>query len=102
MSGRSISQRRRVLRRANVRAQRRFHEMMETGLFFDEQATVTRLYVEAERLIDRLLVSPHPTPVAVVVESLRWPVTVLSRDDEGFEAIATYTSRMDEYQTRGA
>ena len=29
-------------------------------------------------------------------------ITVLSRDDEGFEAIVNYTSRMDEYQTRGA
>jgi hypothetical protein len=61
--------------------------MLESGLFFDETARVTRLYVEAERLIDRLLVTPHPTPVAVVVQSLRFPVTVISRDDEGFEAI---------------
>jgi hypothetical protein len=92
----AIGRRRRVLKRAHDRAQRRFHAAIEAGVIFDETARATRLYVEAERLVDAVMAPEvHPTPVAVVV-------SVLSRDDDGFDAIVNYVSRWDEYQTRGA
>lgn len=40
--------------RANDRAQRRFRRMLTDATYSDPTARATRLYVEAERLIDRL------------------------------------------------
>ena len=93
-----------ALIRANARAQRRFHAAIEAGVIFDETARATRLYVEAERLVDAVMApEEHPTPVVVVTNALHWPyVEVISRDDEGFEAIVNYSSKLDEYQSRGA
>lgn len=97
MSGHAIGRRRRVLRRANERAQRRFHAAIDAGVIFDETALATRRYVEAERLIDAILAPEvHPTPVAVLLSSLGFPVVeILSRDDEGFEAIVNVWSEAE-------
>lgn len=73
MAGHAIGRRRRVLKRAHARAQRRFHEMFEAHVWSDPTAQATVLYVEAERLVERLLTEPHPTPLPVVLTALRWP-----------------------------
>lgn len=46
-----------LLTRAHERAQRRFHDMLEGKKYSDPKARETRLYVEAERLVDELLVN---------------------------------------------
>lgn len=45
-----------LLERAHARAQRRLHVMVERRTFSDWSARETRLYVQAERLVDSLLV----------------------------------------------
>ena len=44
----------RLIKRANKRAQRRFHVAIVQGVAVDGNARETRLWMEAERLIDRL------------------------------------------------
>lgn len=44
----------RLIRRANKRAQRRFHVAATKGVYTDASARETRLWQEAERLLDRL------------------------------------------------
>ena len=75
----AIGRRRRVLRKAHDRAQRRFHAAIEAGVIFDETARATRLYVEAERLVDAVMAPEvHPTSVEVVVAATRWPYAELT------------------------
>ena len=82
MTGHAIGRRRRVLIRANDRAQRRWHAAIDAGVIFDETAHATRLVIEAERLVDAIwFPEQHPTPVAVVVEALRFPVAFLSESE---------------------
>lgn len=50
-----VTQQEQVLRRANARAQRRFHRMLVEQAYANPTARSTRLYSEAERLIDALL-----------------------------------------------
>lgn len=88
MAGQAIGRRGRVLKRAHQRAQRRFHAMFDAGLWSDPQARVTRLYVEAERLVDGVMAPEvHQTPMRVVVDALRWPV----RDES--DELARYWNR---------
>ena len=70
----AIGRRHRVIRRANARAQARFHAAFDAGVITDETARATILYVEAERLIDRLI-APEvpPTPASVVAMSVSDP-----------------------------
>jgi hypothetical protein len=44
----------RLIRRAHKRAQRRLHVALALGVAVDGNAPETRLWTEAERLIDRL------------------------------------------------
>jgi hypothetical protein len=44
----------RILGRAELRARRRFRAMIDERTYADAEASATRRYVEAERLIDRL------------------------------------------------
>lgn len=44
-----------MLEKANERAQRRFHRMLERQTYADPTDRHTRLYVQAERLIDHLI-----------------------------------------------
>lgn len=44
-----------VLERANARAQRRFHDMLAAHTFAEPTSRHTRLYLQAERLIDALM-----------------------------------------------
>jgi hypothetical protein len=45
-----------ILLRAHQRAQRRLSAMIDAKTYGDPQATETRLYTQAERLVDALLV----------------------------------------------
>jgi hypothetical protein len=75
--GHAIGRRGRVLARANERAQRRFHAAIEAGVIFDETAKATRLYVEAERLQDRII-APEPVEDTDKVWANRWPYVELT------------------------
>lgn len=44
----------RIATKANARAQRRFSRMLSTGTYGQPEASATVLYVQAERLLDRL------------------------------------------------
>lgn len=44
----------RIIRRADKRAQRRFHVALERGVAVDGRAPETRLWEQAERLLDEL------------------------------------------------
>jgi hypothetical protein len=44
-----------LIRKANARAQRRFHAMLEAQAYADAKARETILYVQSERLMDALL-----------------------------------------------
>ena len=91
-NSKAIGRRRRVLKRAHDRAQRRFHAAIEAGVIFDETARATRLYVEAERLVDAVMAPEVHALPAVQLEDLLLAL--------GMEM--GYADRADEYQTRGA
>lgn len=72
----AIGRRRRVLRRVNERAQRRFHAAFDAGVITDAEATATKLYLEAERLMDAVMFPEvHALPVVQledILASLRY------------------------------
>lgn len=58
----------RILTRAHNRAQRRLHSMVEAQVYGDPTDRRTRLYVQAERLIDRLRGEPSEFDLDVLAE----------------------------------
>lgn len=65
-----------ALRRADQRAQRRFRLMVNEQTYADPTNRHTRLYVEAERLLDRLRVdTSDPDYLAVSVD---WRLSALT------------------------
>jgi hypothetical protein len=93
-NSKAIGRRGRVLRRANERAQRRFHDAIDAGVIFDETAVATIRYLEAERLVDAIMFpEEHSLPVVQLEDILR---------GLRYETLTPYASKIDEYQSRGA
>lgn len=90
----AIGRRGRVLRHANERAQRRFHDAIDAGVIFDETAVATIRYLEAERLVDAIMApEEHALPVLTLEEILH---------GLGARAVPVPSAKLDEYWNRGA
>lgn len=69
-----------TLRRAHARAQRRFHEMAAAQVYGDPTDRRTRLYVQAERLIDRLRGEPLEFDIDAAHDAADWRMAVMTGD----------------------
>ena len=60
-----------LLRRANARAQRRWHRMLEERTWAQPSARTTRLVTQAERLVDALVVEMRWQEARVEMDALQ-------------------------------
>ena len=69
-----------TITRAHARAQRRFHEMAAAQVYGDPTDRRTRLYVQAERLIDRLRGEPVEFDIDSAHDVADWRFAVMTGD----------------------